>query len=70
MKNESLWRSETWIDRAFNNNNVTTIKIDYRKIINECNIDTLKKFYDSRQRTKNTIGSFNIGLKDCLLKKH
>ena len=35
--------------------------------MNKDNIDTLKKFYDSRQRTKNTIGAFNIGLKDCLL---
>jgi len=41
--------------------------IDNGSGMNKDNIDTLKKFYDSRQRTKNTIGSFNIGLKDCLL---
>ena len=33
FKNEKKWRSETWIDKAFNNNDIETVKIDYREII-------------------------------------
>lgn len=49
------------------NNYKNPLIIDNGSGMNKDNIDTLKKFYDSRQRTKNTIGAFNIGLKDCLL---
>ena len=50
LKNDLLWRSETWIDRAFNYNNVTTIKVDYRKIINECSIDIFKKEIEDQSK--------------------
>ena len=42
-KNENNWRTETWINSSFKKCNIETIKLDYRKIINESNTDNLKK---------------------------
>ena len=41
--NDEKWRAETWIDSSFNKNNIKTIKIDYREVINEQGINQLKK---------------------------
>ena len=41
--NEKNWRSESWINSGLNDNNIETVKIDYRKIIKESNLKSLKK---------------------------
>ena len=32
-KNITEWRSETWINKSFHNNDIDTLRIDYREVI-------------------------------------
>ena len=41
--NDTNWRSEGDIDLAFNQNNIETIKLDYRTIISDSSLEDLKK---------------------------
>ena len=50
------------------NNYINPIIVDNGDGMDKNNMDKLKKFYDSSKRTIGEIGTYNIGLKEALLK--
>lgn len=49
-KNDSKWRSETFINNAFNNNNIKTVRIDYRSILKEKNQKYLQSIIEEKSK--------------------
>ena len=49
-KNESNWRSETWINNSFNNCGVQTERIDYRQLIKEKKHSQLKEEIEKKSK--------------------
>ena len=50
------------------NNYINPIIVDNGNGMDKTNMDKLKKFYDSSKRKSGEIGTYNIGLKEALLK--
>ena len=55
FKNENKWRTETWIDLSFNNNNIQTIKIDYRNFLKDSTMNLLKKIIFEKSKDVDLI---------------